>query len=90
MNTTYKQSKKIKKKPNIYIMGFILVAIFNSINFTINNHIFQGLASLVFAFAVIYFSEREKVWAIVVTKMMVWLHILMLVSIVILLLTHRI
>ncbi|XIH10334.1 hypothetical protein C1N87_28420 (plasmid) [Priestia aryabhattai] len=90
MNTTYKQSKKINKKPDIYIMGFILDAIFNSIDFTINNHIYQGLTSLVFAFAVIYFSEGEKVWAIVVIKMMGWLHILMLVSVVILFLTHKI
>jgi len=90
MNTIYKRNKKIKKKFDGYIIGFIFVALFSSIAFTLDDHIFQGLISLVFGFAVIYFGEMEKVWAIVVIKMMVWLHILMLIVVAFLSFTHKI
>ncbi|WP_341285463.1 hypothetical protein [Priestia megaterium] len=90
MNLTYKQDKKIKKKPDVYIILFILVALYSCIAFTLDHRIIQGLASLVFSFVVIYFSELEKVWALVVVKLMVWLHILMLIVVAALFFTHKI
>lgn len=70
-------NKNINKKLNVYIILFILVSLYNSISFTVGNHIAQGIFTLIFSFVVIYFSEKEKVWAIVVVRIMVWLHILM-------------
>lgn len=72
-------NKNINKKLDIYIILFILVGLYNSISFTIGNHITQGILTLIFSFMVIYFGEKEKVWAIVVIRIMVWLHILMAV-----------
>jgi len=72
-------NKNINKKLDTYIILFILVGLYNSISFSIGNHITQGILTLIFTFVVIHFGEKEKVWASVVIRIMVWLHILMAV-----------
>ncbi|MED3688040.1 hypothetical protein P4534_04210 [Peribacillus butanolivorans] len=68
-----------------YIFLFIITALVNVFLFLVDNNssypILRGSISLLFFCTILYFGLRRKIWAVLIIKSFVWVHLLLLIII---------
>ncbi|MEC2074116.1 hypothetical protein [Alkalihalophilus marmarensis] len=80
------ERKKKKKKLKIYLILFSLFVVVNSTSFIIRGEYPRALSSFMLFSIVFYFSLKEKYWAALIVKGMVWLYAIVLVIMIVVLL----
>lgn len=77
----YRFQHEVQRKEKIYKVYVILYVISGLINvalFFVDGSIFRGIVSLLLFFIVLHYGLRKKVWAELIVKCMVWIHIVLL------------
>ncbi len=77
----YQFEHEIQRKQKIfkgYLVLFIMASLINLISFFMDGDIFRGMACLFFSLIVFHYGQRQKVWAALIIKFIVWLHIILL------------
>ena len=69
---------QVQRKEKIYVTLFILSVLINVVLFFIDGSILRGIVSLLVFTIVLYYGLRKKVWAALIIKYMVWIHIVLL------------
>lgn len=73
------ESRKKAKGSNNYIVLFVISFFVNLLFFLIEGNIIRSLFSFVFFLLVLVFGLRKKLWALIIIKYTVWLHLVALV-----------
>lgn len=90
MNIIHNEAVKENRRLNFYLVLFIFAALYNAFSFAINNQVVRCITSLIFSLVVIWLAEKKNVWATLMMKFLVWLHILLLLLVVILFFVRKI
>ncbi len=73
------ESRKKAKGTNTYIVLFVISFFVNLLFFLIEGNIIRSLFSFGFFLLVLVFGLRKKLWALIIIKYTVWLHLVALV-----------
>jgi hypothetical protein len=73
------EAQREQKIFKMYIILFIISSLINVISFFIDGNIFRGIATLLFTLIVYHLGQRKNVWAVLIIKFIVWLHIILLI-----------
>lgn len=71
--------KRNDKYNKAYVILFIVAALFNVVSFFVDGSVIRGVASLLFFSIILRYGIRKKLWAELIIKFMVWLHIVLVV-----------
>lgn len=69
---------EVQRKEKIYVILFVLSVLINVVLFFVDGSILRGIISLLVFTIVLHYGLRKKVWAALIIKYMVWIHIVLL------------
>ncbi|CAK6478375.1 hypothetical protein BFRIG_04730 [Peribacillus frigoritolerans] len=77
----YQYQHEVKRKEKIYmayVILFIISVLINVVLFFVDGSILRGIISLLVFSIVLYYGLRKKVWAELIVKCIVWMHLVLL------------
>ncbi|PHD72454.1 hypothetical protein COF64_20755 [Bacillus sp. AFS043905] len=77
----YQFQNEVQRKEKIYkvyVILFIISILINVVLFFVDGSILSGIVSLLVFSIVLHYGLRKKVWAGLIVKGMVWIHIVLL------------
>ena len=77
----YQFQHEVQRKEKIYkvyVILFIISILINVALFFVDGSILRGIVSLLFLSIVLHYGLLKKVWARLIVKFMVWLHMVLL------------
>ena len=77
----YQFQHEVQRKEKIYkiyVILFIISVLINVVLFFVDGSPLRGIVSLLFFSIVLHYGLRKKVWAGLIVKSMVWIHIVLL------------
>ncbi len=77
----YQFQHEVQRKEKIYkvyVILFIISVLINVVLFFVDGSILRGIVSLLVFSIVLHYGLRKKVWAGLIVKSMVWIHIVLL------------
>lgn len=77
----YQLQHEVQRKEKIYkvyVILFIISVLINVVLFFVDGSILRGIVSLLVLSIVLHYGLRKKVWAGLIVKCMVWIHIVLL------------
>ena len=77
----YQFQHEVKRKEKIYkayVILFIISVLINVVLFFVDGSILRGIVSLLVFSIVLYYGLRKKVWAELIVKCIVWMHLVLL------------
>jgi len=74
------QHERLRKEKiyKVYVILFIISVLINVVSFFVGGSILRGIISLLFFSIVLHYALRKNVWAGLIVKYMVWMHIVLL------------
>lgn len=72
------EEQRKDKIDKIYAILFIISILINVVLLLVDGDIFRGITFLVIYSIILYYDLRKRVWAVIIVKCMVWMHIVLL------------
>lgn len=72
------ERQRKEKIYKVYVILFIISVLINAVSLFVNGSIFRGILCLLFFSIVYHYGLRKNVWAVLIVKFIVWIHIFLL------------